>query len=140
MKKTVLALTLSLAFLAIVFCAIVVSNVWYAEHHPPVAAPGTVEQGRMALHAQLLQAGQREEQFEKLYWNSPEQLQVLIQSHQQRIDRLAGNAAGGEIVAHDQDAIARLQQRIADLATQAQAQTAEQAQQPATTPDRSRPQ
>jgi len=121
MKNLVLGLAFVFGLLASVFCAIVAYDVWYAGRHAPVVTPGAVEQGRMALHAQLAQATQQEEQAEKLYWNSPGQLQILIQRHQQRIDALAGNTASGEIVAHDQQAMARLQQRIDDLAAQAMA-------------------
>ena len=90
-------------------------NTWYAGSHAVTVTPGAVEQGRQALDAQLKQATQREAEIEKLYWNEPEKLQVLIQSHQQRLAKLQGNTAAGAIVAHDNEAIARLQQRIAAL-------------------------
>jgi membrane protein involved in colicin uptake len=128
MKNLVLALMLALGLFAITFCVIVGYNVWYADSHPAVPTPGAVEQGRTALHLQLYQASQREAEIEKLYWNEPEKLQVLIQSHQQRIDNLAGNKASSEIAAHDQQAIARLQQRIAEIAAQRQAQAEAEAE------------
>lgn len=97
-------------------------NVWRGESTVLAPIPGRVDLERRALHDQLQQATQREAEIEKLYWNQPEKLQVLIQSHQQRIARLDGNPAGNEIVAHDKDAIARLQQRIQTIAAQRQAQ------------------
>jgi hypothetical protein len=111
MKKIAIALGV-LALL----CGVMAYNVWRAETETIVRTPGVVEQGRVALHMQLLQAEQREAGIEKIYWNQPEKLQVLIHSHETRIAQLEGNPAGGEIVAHDKDAIARLQKRIADIA------------------------
>ena len=99
-------------------------NVWRGETDTIVRPPSVVEQGRAALHNQLVQAELREAQIEKLYWNAPEKIEVLIQSHQQRIEKLAGNPAGGEIIAHDNVAIARLQKRIADIEVQRQAEAA----------------
>jgi hypothetical protein len=128
MKNFVLALILAIGLFAITFSVIVGYNVWYAESHPPVPAPGAVEQGRTALHLQLYQTGQREAEIEKLYWSEPEKLQILIQSHRQRIDNLAGNTASSEIAAHDQQAIARLQQRITEIAAQRQAQAEAEAE------------
>ncbi len=81
------------------------------------------------LRNQVTQAGQREAQIEKHYWNSPNQLQVLIHSHQQRIEQLTGNPEAGEIVAHDRDAVTRLEKRIADIEAERQAQAAAQVEQ-----------
>lgn len=90
-------------------------NVWYAESHTPTAAPGAVEQGRQNLHAQLEQSEQREAEIEKLYWNQPEKLEQIIEAHQQRYNKLTGNPTAGEIQQHDQQAVARLQQRIQQI-------------------------
>lgn len=104
-------------------------NVWRGATDPVAKTPSIAEQGRMDLHAKLAQAEQREAGIEKVYWDSPEQLRVLIKSHQQRIDELKGNSAGGEIVAHDQDAIARIEKRIADIEAQREAEAKAQADQ-----------
>ena len=96
-------------------------NVWRGETEVLAPQPGPVEQGRQALHAQLEQSAAREAQIEKMYWDQPEKLQVLIQSHEKRITELEGNSAGGEIVAHDKDAITRLQNRITAIAATRQA-------------------
>ncbi|MDR3740927.1 MAG: hypothetical protein P4L40_18070 [Terracidiphilus sp.] len=106
-------------------------NVWRGETEVQAPQPGPVEQGRQALHAQLEKAAAREAQIEKTYWDQPEKLQVLIQSHQTRIAELEGNPAGGEIVAHDKEAIARLQNRITAIAAERQAAAAEAAAQAA---------
>ncbi|HUN83668.1 MAG TPA: hypothetical protein VMU48_04780 [Terracidiphilus sp.] len=120
---------IGLGALAAVFVGIMAYNVWRGETTPVEKTPGIVEQGREDLHAKLLEQEQREAQIEKLYWNSPEQLRVLIKSHQQRIDQLRDNTAGAEIVSHDKDAIARLEKRIADIEAEqaAQAKSAEEA-------------
>ncbi|HLY43450.1 MAG TPA: hypothetical protein VKR52_19715 [Terracidiphilus sp.] len=112
-----------------VLIGVVAFNVWRAETAPVVKTPGMVEQGRQDLHAKLMAQEQREAQTEKLYWNSPDQLRLLIKSHQDRIDQLKGNLAGAEIVAHDKDAIARLEKRIGDIEAEreAQAKAAEEA-------------
>ncbi len=103
-------------------------NVWRAGTETIAHKPGVVEQGRMDLHTQLVQAELREAEIEKVYWNAPEKLAVLIHSHEQRVEKLNGNPAGSEIVAHDMDAIARLQKRIeaiaAERAAAAEAQAA----------------
>jgi hypothetical protein len=103
-------------------------NVWRGETDPVTTTPGLVEQGRVDLHEKLVQAEQREAGIEKTYWNSPEKLRVLIKSHRQRMDELNGNNAGAEIVAHDKDAIARLERRIAGIeaAQEAQAEAREE--------------
>lgn len=126
MKKVVL---IALCMLAVVLVGIVAYNVWRGETAPMAKTPDAVEQGRANLHNQLAQAEQREAQIEKTYWDSPDKLRVLIQSHQKRIDELKGNSAGGEIVAHDTDAIARLEKRIADIATEKEAEAKAQAEQ-----------
>ena len=126
MKKVVLGLGALVAFLF----GVVAYNVWRAETAPVVKTPGIVEQGREELHAKLLAQEQREAQIEKLYWDSPEKLRLLIKSHQDRIDQLKGNDAGAEVVAHDRDAIARLEKRITDIEAEqaAQEKAAEEAQ------------
>lgn len=133
MKKIAIALAV-LALLAGVWAY----NVWRAETETIAYTPGVVEQGRMNLHTQLLQAEQREAEIEKVYWNAPEKLAILIHSHEQRIEKLTGNLAGGEIVAHDKDAIERLQKRIdaiaAARAAAAEAQAAAAQEAAGTTP------
>jgi|SRR5580658_3987459 hypothetical protein len=119
MKKVVVS---ALCLLAVVLVGIVAYNVWRGETAPVAKTPDAVEQGRANLHNQLAQVEQREAQIEKMDWDSPEKLRVLIQSHQRRIDQLDGNSAGGEIVAHDKEAIARLEKRIADIATEKEAE------------------
>lgn len=125
MKKVVIGIGALIAFLV----GIVSFNVWRAESTPVVKTPGILEQNREGLHAKLTAQAQRETQVEKLYWNSPEQLRILIKSHQQRISQLSGNSAGVEIIAHDKDAIARLEKRIGDIEADqaAQAKAAEEA-------------
>ena len=119
MKKVVVS---ALCLLAVVLVGIVAYNVWRGETAPVAKTPDAVEQGRASLHNQLAQVEQREAQIEKMDWDSPEKLRVLIQSHQKRIDQLNGNSAGGEIVAHDKEAIARLEKRIADIAAEKEAE------------------
>ena len=120
MKKLAIALVV-LAALA----AMMVYNVRVAETEPIPQTPGPLEQATMDLHNQLKQAEEREAQFEKLYWDSPDQLRVLISSHQHRIERLAGNKQAGEVVGHDREAIARVEKRIAELEARRQEQSAE---------------
>jgi hypothetical protein len=117
-----------LVMLSAVLVGVAFYNVWRGETDPLVTTPGPVEQGRMDLHAKLVQAEQREAGIEKTYWHSPEKLRVLIKSHRQRVDELNGNNAGAEIVAHDKDAIARLEKRVADLevAQEAEAEAREE--------------
>jgi hypothetical protein len=115
---------LAIALGAVAALALVLGyNVWRGETEVLAPQPGPVEQGRQALHAQLEQAAAREAQIEKTYWDQPEKLQVLIQSHQTRITELEANSAGGEIVAHDKEAITRLQNRITAIAAERQAAT-----------------
>ena len=87
-------------------------NLWYAGSHTPWTEPNEVEKGRQALAAQLGDSIKREAEIEKIYWNQPEKLQVLIAAHQQRQEKLASNSAAGAIVAHDKQAVERLQQRM----------------------------
>jgi hypothetical protein len=126
---------LKLLFLAIFLCLAAVGggtalmwNLWFAQTHTPWAEPGAVEKGRLALAAQLADSVKREAEIEKIYWDQPEKLQVLIQAHQQREDKLAGNPAANQIVAHDQQAIDRLQQRIAALEAKREAQAEAEAE------------
>ncbi|MDR3792006.1 MAG: hypothetical protein P4L03_01375 [Terracidiphilus sp.] len=117
---TVLAVLVVLA--AVTGGVAVAWNVWYAGSHGVVSTPGAVEQGWQTLGAQLKQSEQREAEIEKLYWNEPEKLAVLIESHKQRIAKLEGNKTAGLIVAHDNEAIARLEQRIAAIYAEREAQ------------------
>jgi hypothetical protein len=109
----------AIVFLAFMIClvlgGIALYNAWWAEANPVAIAPGLVEQGRLDLHAKLVQGEQREAEIEKTYWHSAEKLQILIKSHRRRIEELNGNRASAEIVAHDKDAIARLEKRIAEI-------------------------
>jgi hypothetical protein len=52
-----------------------------------------------------------------------------MQGHEQRIEKLKGNTAAGEIVAYDREAIDRLEKRIAQIAEQeaAKAEAAQEA-------------
>ena len=114
------ALAIALGVVA-ALAVMLVYNAWRGETEVLAPQPGPVEQGRQALHAQLELSVAREAQIEKMYWDQPEKLQVLIQSHQKRIAELEENAAGGEIVAHDKDAVTRLQNRITAIAAERQA-------------------
>lgn len=125
MKKIVVALFV----VVLVLAGAMIYNVWRGATDPVARTPSIAEQGRMDLHAKLAQAEEREAGIEKIYWNSPEQLRVLIKSHQKRIDELKGNSAGGEIVAHDQDAIARIEKRVADIEAAQEAAAKAQAEQ-----------
>ncbi len=116
--KRVMAIALGVV---VALACVLAYSVWRGETEVLAPIPGRVELERRALHAQLEQAVQREAEIEKGFWNQPEKLQVLIDSHQQRIAKLQGNPAGDEIVAHDKDAIARLQNRIAAIAAARQA-------------------
>lgn len=126
---------LKLLLLAIILCLAAVGggtavlwNLWFAQMHTPWAEPGAVEKGRLALAAQLADSVKREAEIEKIYWDQPEKLQVLIQAHQLRMDKLAGNSAANEIVAHDKQAIDKLQQRIAALEAERQARAEAEAE------------
>jgi membrane protein involved in colicin uptake len=102
----------------IVLIAFASWNVWHAVYEPVTSTPGLVEQGRQQLHAQLEQAKTREAEIEKQDWDTVTLLRELIQAHQHRIDQLKDNGQAGEIVAHDREAIDRLEKRIADLQAQ----------------------
>jgi hypothetical protein len=93
-------------------------NVWHAVYEPVTARPNLVEQGRQQLHDQLEHSETREAEIEKMDWDSITLLRGLIQAHQHRVDQLKGNSQAAEIVAHDNDAITRINQRIKDLETQ----------------------
>jgi hypothetical protein len=124
MKKYFFAFAAAAAMLGITAWIVVAYSVWYANTKPIVHTPSAVEQGRTALHTQLAASMQREASIEKLYWDSPSKLQILIDAHKQRIDKVQSNPAGGEIVSHDQDAIAKLGKRISDLYVQQKAREA----------------
>jgi hypothetical protein len=111
MKKLLLVAALAVA----VIVAIGI-NLSRASQEPLVTAPDPVQAGRQKLHAQLVQSEQREAEFERQDWNSITPLHELIVAHQKRIGELTGNTEAAEIVAHDNEAIARLQKRINDLA------------------------
>lgn len=124
MKKIFFAFGATAVVLGITVWIVVAYSVWYANTKPVVHAPGAVEEGATALHAQLLQSEQREGEIEKQYWNAPGKLQILIDAHKQRMAKLDGNPTGGEILVHDQQAIARLGKRISDLYVQEKAHEA----------------
>ena len=134
MKKLVLALAALLLIIGFVSW-----NVWHAVYEPVTSPPSPVELGRQQLHNQLEQSKAREAEIEKQDWDSITLLRGLIDAHQHRIDQLKGNSQAGEILAHDGDAIARIQKRIADLqvqqAQQAATQSANESEQ--STPDSS---
>lgn len=114
--------------LGVAAVSIVGLNVWAAERSQLNHAPGAVDEGRASLHAQLLQASNREAEIEKQEWNSPGQLYVLIDSHKQRIAEMGDNPEGKELVAHDQQAIDRLQKRIAAIYAEREAAAERQAE------------
>jgi hypothetical protein len=122
MKKLLLALAALLLLIGFIGW-----NVWQAVYEPVTTPPTLVELGHQQLHNQLEQSKTREAEIEKQDWDSITLLRGLIDAHQHRIDQLKDNSQAGEILAHDRDAIARIEKRIADL----QAQQAEQAAQPA---------
>ena len=113
MKK----LAIALAVVAVCFI-VFMFNVLRATQQPMAAEPDPLQQGQQKLHAQLVASEQREAEIEKQDWNSITLLRDLIDAHQVRMGKLAGNSQAGEIVAHDRDAIARLEKRIQDLAEQ----------------------
>lgn len=119
MKRIGIALAL---FVALIIA--VGYNVWRANQEPVTTPPSLVEVGRQQLHAQLEQAQRTEAQIEKQDWDSPLLLEEVIKAHQQRIDKLKDNSQAGEILAHDREAIDRLQKRIAELHAKAEAQAA----------------
>lgn len=93
-------------------------NVWRANQDPVTAPPGPLEMGRQQLQSQLKQSEQREAEIEKQDWDSVPLLRDLMSAHQHRIDQLSGNAEAAEIVAHDREAMARLQKRIDEIIAQ----------------------
>lgn len=93
-------------------------NVWRANQEPVTTPPTLVDLGRQQLHDQLEQSERREADIEKQDWNSVTLLHDLIGAHQHRIDQLSNNSQATEIVAHDRDAMERLQKRINELVAQ----------------------
>lgn len=113
MRKFAIALAV-LAVLAGIF----MFNVLRATQQPLTTEPDPLMQGRQKLHAQLTASEQREAEIEKQDWKSIPLLRQLISAHQERMGKLAGNSQAGEILAHDRDAIARLEKRIQELTVQ----------------------
>ena len=101
--------------------AVMMYNVWRESQEPVTHTPSPLETGRAQLHAQLEEAKKIESQAEQHDWNSATRLRALMQGHEQRIEKLKGNTAAGEIVAYDREAIDRLEKRIAELAAQEEA-------------------
>jgi hypothetical protein len=91
-------------------------NIWHASTDPVIRAPGLLETGRTKLHQQVEESKKTEAEVEKQAWDSATALRGLIKGHQQRIEKLKGNAEAAEILAYDQESIQRLEKRIADLA------------------------
>lgn len=110
MKKLTIAIAVVAALIFFV-----TYNVWRASEEPVTSPPTPVQLGAQQLHAQLQQAQARETAIEQQDWNSIPLLRGLIQAHQHRLEQLSGNKQAGEIIAHDKEAIARLEKRIADL-------------------------
>lgn len=121
-------LLITLGVLILLAVAIISYNVWHALSEPIVAHPGAYELGRQHLHDQLEAAKKREAQFELQDWDSITLLHNLILSHQQRIDKLAGNKEAADILAYDHDAITRIQARINELDARQRAQWLEKLQ------------
>jgi hypothetical protein len=128
MKLKLIVLALFLAVTAAAGATTLAWNIWYAENHTPWTPPDAVEQGRLALAAQLSDSVKREAEIEKIYWDQPGKLEILIAAHQQREDKLAGNSAAYAIVAHDKDAIEKLRQRIAAIEATREAQAEAEAE------------
>jgi hypothetical protein len=114
-------LAIAVGLLAIL-AAILGYNVWRAENDPVTTIPGPLQTAQAQLDSQLHEAESREPEIEKQYWDSPKQLRILINSHQQRIQQLTGNTQAGAILAHDREAVARLEKRIAELEAERLAQ------------------
>lgn len=115
---------ITLGLLALVAAA-VGFNVWRALAEPLVATPGPYELGRQQLHAQLETAKKREAQFEQQDWEYVSLLHSLVNSHQERLDKLKDNAQAAEIVAYDRESITRIEGRIAELEAKQRAQWAQ---------------
>ena len=110
MKKLAAAIAL---FAAVV--AGIVINLSRASQEPLVTTPDPLQVARQQLHEQLVQSVQREAEIEKQDWNSIVLLRELINAHQERMAKLTGNPEAAEIIAHDRDAISRLEKRIEEL-------------------------
>lgn len=119
-------IAIAVAVIALLLATTLVVNVWRAGHNAVITTPGPYEAGQAQLHQQLLDTRQYESGLEHQAWNSGFKLHQLIDWHQQRIDKLTGNSQAAEILAYDRDSIARLQNRINELAQQ-QELAAEQA-------------
>ena len=119
---------ISLGVLLLLAVAMIV-NVWHGARDPLTHTPGPLETGRAQLHAQLEAAKTTESQAEQRSWNSPAELRVLIQGHQQRIEELKDNKEAAEILSYDRDAVDRLEKRVAQIAEEqaAKAEAAERA-------------
>jgi hypothetical protein len=130
MKK--IAIALAALLLLIGFAS---WNVWRAVYEPVTSQPSLVDLSRQQLHAQLEQSKTRESEIEQQEWGSITLLRGLILAHQHRIDQLKDNSQASEILAHDRDAIARIEKRIADLQTQQAAQQQAIEQPPVSTGD-----
>jgi hypothetical protein len=128
-KATILILLAGVVVLSLTAVGVVGLNIWASEHKTLVHQPGAVDEGRANLHGELVQAGNREAEIEKLEWNSPVQLQGLIESHKQRITEMGDNPEGKELVAHDQQAIDRLSKRITEIYVEREAAAERQAEQ-----------
>jgi hypothetical protein len=102
----------------VLFAAAMTYNIWHASNDPVTSTPGPLETGRTKLHQQLEEAKKTEAQVEKEAWDSAPALRGLIKGHEQRTEKLKGNAEAAEILAYDQDSIQRLKQRIAEILAQ----------------------
>jgi hypothetical protein len=120
MKKLTIAIAIFAALILFV-----TYNVWRASEEPVTSPPTLVQLGAQQLHTQLQQAQARETAIEQQDWNSIPLLRGLIQAHEHRLEQLSGNKQAGEIIAHDKEAIERLEKRIADLTAAAAAQRAD---------------
>jgi hypothetical protein len=123
MKKVVAIALGVLALLA----SVMIYGVWRGSRDQVTRTPGPLETGRIKLHQQFEEAQKTEAEVEKQNWDSTAALRRLIAGHQQRMEKLKGNAQAGEILVYDQQSVERLEKRIADLAAQ-EAQKAEAAQ------------
>lgn len=130
--KRILAIVFGLLAL---FAGAMMYGVWRESLEPVSSPPGPLEIGRAQLHAQLEDARKLETQVEKQGWNSSLDLRRMIQGHEQRIEKLKDNPEAKEILAHDRDAVDRLQKRIAELAEQQAARAADQKSQQESQPE-----